>query len=74
MEKRLKEQDIKESQKRREAMEKGRTEQNNLLAEIAAKEEKRRMLMQELHREEMEIERGRQEYERKIEERKIAGR
>ena len=55
-------------------MEKGRTEQNNLLAEIAAKEEKRRMLMQELHREEMEIERGRQEYERKIEERKIAGR
>ena len=52
---------------------KNRLEQQKLLDEIALKEEKRRLLLQEIQREEQEQEAARLDYNRKIEERKQVG-
>ena len=59
--------------KRLEDIEKGKRQQEFLLQEIAAKEERKRELLQQLQREEANEEITRLEYDRKIQMRKLQG-
>ena len=49
-------------------------EQKKLLQEITEKEERRRMILLELQREDQQMENARQDYNQKIEDRKRQGR
>ena len=52
---------------------KAKQEQREILKQIALKEEKKRLLLMEMQREEQELERGRRQYEGKIQDRKERG-
>lgn len=74
VEKRLNAYQAEQERKRQEEWKRGKEEQLKLLKEIAEKEERRRMILQELHREEQNMEAARQSYDQQIQERKIQGR
>lgn len=74
VERRLREYESEQEKRKREEFERNRREQMSLLDEIALKEEKRRLILQELQREEKEQQSSKNEYDRKIEERKQHGR
>ena len=59
MERRVKEHELEQDKRRQEEYVRGQRERNKLLEEIALKEEKRRLLLMQLHKEEQEIEAGR---------------
>lgn len=63
-----------EEEKRLKEAERNRIEQSKLLEEIRMKEERRRLLLLELQKEDNEITAARVEYDRNIQERKEKGR
>ena len=74
VERRVAEYEQEQERRKRDEFERNRAEQQKILEEIALKEEKRRVILQELQREEQQQFASKNEYERKIEERKQQGR